>query len=129
MIRSATRSRQPACQAWSRDKLLRESTIALGQAIDLSTLKSYGSALNSYLAFVRMHDLLVDPTPDTLSFTRFTCVTTFHRILSLLIYLACAISLSHIFQTSVLSATLLLWNTLSKVANDSRELQQKEKGL
>ena len=68
MIRSATRSRQPARQAWSRDKLLRERAIALGQAIDTSTLKSYGSALNSYLAFVRMHDLPVDPTPDTLSF-------------------------------------------------------------
>ena len=68
MIRSATRSRQPARKAWSRDRLLRERAIALGQAIDKSTLKSYSSALNSYLNFVRIHDLPVEPTPDTLSF-------------------------------------------------------------
>ena len=68
MIRSATCSRQPARKAWSRDRLLREHAIALGQAIDKSTLKSYSSALNSYLNFVRIHDLPVEPTPDTLSF-------------------------------------------------------------
>jgi hypothetical protein len=68
MIRSSVRSRQPAREAWSRERLLRERAIALGQAIDTSTLKSYGSALNSYLTFVRIHDLPVDPTPDTISF-------------------------------------------------------------
>ena len=74
MIRSARRSRQPVREAWSRDKLVRERAIALGQAIDTSTLKSYSSALNSYLAFVRLHDFPVEPTPDTLSFyTVFMC--------------------------------------------------------
>ena len=68
MIRSSLKSRQPARVAWSRDKLLRERAIALGHAIDTSTLKSYSSALNSYLTFVRLHDLPVEPTPDTLSF-------------------------------------------------------------
>ena len=68
MIRSATRSRQPARRAWSREKLIRERSIALGEAIDKSTLKSYSSALNSYLSFVRLHNMPVDPTPDTLSF-------------------------------------------------------------
>ena len=68
MIRSSLKSRQPARVAWSRDKLLRERAIALGHAIDTSTLKSYSSALNSYLTFVRLHNLLVEPTPDTLSF-------------------------------------------------------------
>lgn len=68
MIQSLRRSRQPAREAWSRDKLLRERAIALGQAIDSSTLSSYSSALNSYLSFVRLHDLPVEPTPDTLSF-------------------------------------------------------------
>ena len=48
--------------------------IALGQAIDTSTLKSYSSTLNSYLAFVQLHDFPVEPTPDTLSFyTVFMC--------------------------------------------------------
>ena len=68
MIRSARRSRQPVREAWTRDRLVRERAIALGQAIDTSTLKSYSSALNSYLAFVRLHDFPVEPTPDTLSF-------------------------------------------------------------
>ena len=74
MIRSATRSRQPARTAWSREKLIRERSIALGEAIDQSTLKSYSSALNSYLCFVRLHNFPVEPTPDTLSFyTVFMC--------------------------------------------------------
>jgi hypothetical protein len=68
MIRSHVKSRQPARAAWSRDHLLRERAIALGLAIDTSTLKNYGSALNSYLTFVRLHDFPVEPTPDTLSF-------------------------------------------------------------
>ena len=68
MIQSHRPSRQPAREAWSHDRLLRERAIALGQAIDTSTLNSYSSALNSYLNFVRLHDLPVEPTPDTLSF-------------------------------------------------------------
>ena len=76
MIRSHIQSRQPARTAWSRDRLLRERAIALGQAIDTSTMKNYGSALNSYLTFVRIHDLPVEPTPDTLSF--FTVFMSHH---------------------------------------------------
>ena len=68
MIQSRVRSHQPACTAWSRDRLLRERAIALGQAIDTSTLKSYGSSLSSYLTFVHIHYLPVKPTPDTISF-------------------------------------------------------------
>ena len=76
MIHSQLPSRQPERTAWSRDKLLRERAIALGQAIDTSTLKNYSSALNSYLTFVRLHNLPVDPTPDTLSF--FTVFMSHH---------------------------------------------------
>ena len=68
MIQSGLRSRQPARTAWPRERLLRERAIALGLAIDHSTLKNYSSALNSYLSFVRIHDFPVEPTPDTLSF-------------------------------------------------------------
>ena len=68
MITSHIKSRQPSRTAWPRDRLLRERAIALGLAIDVSTLNSYGSALNSYLTFVRLHHLPVEPTPDTLSF-------------------------------------------------------------
>ena len=68
MIQSGLRSRQPARTAWPRECLLRERAIALGLAIDHSTLKNYSSALNSYLSFVQIHDFPVEPTPDTLSF-------------------------------------------------------------
>ena len=68
MITPTIPSRQPKRVAWSRERLQRERAIALGQAIDNSTWNTYGSALNSYLSFVRNHDFPVDPTPNTLSF-------------------------------------------------------------
>jgi hypothetical protein len=67
MIISHVRARQPTREPWTRERLVRERAIALGQAIDISTWKNYGSALNSYLSFVRMHNMSVEPTPDTLS--------------------------------------------------------------
>ena len=69
-------SRQPAREAWSREHLVHERAIALGNAMDSSTLKTYGSALNSYLSFVKNHDLPVEPTEDTLSF--FTVYMSHH---------------------------------------------------
>ena len=80
MIQSATRSRQRPRVAWSRDKLLRERAIALGQAIDTSTLKSYSSALNSYLSFIRMHDLSLNPHLTLCRSTQYTCVITLFPI-------------------------------------------------
>jgi hypothetical protein len=69
-----TRSKQPLRVAWSRERLIRERAIALGQAIDNSTERNYNSALNSYLEFIRLHDFPLQPTPDTLSFfTVFMC--------------------------------------------------------
>jgi hypothetical protein len=68
MIQSGVKSRQRRRVAWTRERLIRERSIAMGQSIDISTWKNYGSALNSYLSFVRMHDFPVEPTPDTLSF-------------------------------------------------------------
>ena len=52
----------------SRDRLLREWALTLGQAIDISTWKNYGSILNSYLTFVKLHNFLVKPTPNIISF-------------------------------------------------------------
>jgi hypothetical protein len=74
MIKSGVKSKQRPRVAWTRDRLLRERALALGHAIDTSTWKNYGSALNSYLTFVRIHNFPVEPTPDTLSFfTVFMC--------------------------------------------------------
>jgi hypothetical protein len=63
----AIRSRQPHREAWSKERLLHERAVALGNAIDRSTQKTYNSALNSYLNFVRLHDMPVDPNPESLS--------------------------------------------------------------
>ena len=61
-------ARQPSRQPWSREQLVCRWALALSNSIDLSTRKNYGSACNSYLTFVCLHDLLVEPTPETLSF-------------------------------------------------------------
>lgn len=74
MITSPIRARQPLRQAWTCERLLRECTIALGQAIDNSTWKNYRSALNSYLNFIKLHNFPLEPTPNTLSlFTVYMC--------------------------------------------------------
>jgi hypothetical protein len=62
------RTRQPHRAVWSRERLVHERAVALGNVIDKSTLSNYSSALNSYLNFVKLHDFPVDPTPETLSF-------------------------------------------------------------
>ena len=74
MIKSHVKSKQRARVAWTRERLLRERDLALGQSIDIVTWKNYGSALNSYLNFVRLHQFPVEPTPDILSF--FTVYTS-----------------------------------------------------
>jgi hypothetical protein len=68
MIRGTRKARQPVREVWSRERLVHERAIALGNALDRSTLSNYSSALNSYLNFVKLHDLAVEPTPETLSF-------------------------------------------------------------
>lgn len=50
------------------ETLLHERALALSNSVDISTSNSYGSALNSWLAFVHMHHFPVEPTSDTLSF-------------------------------------------------------------
>jgi len=67
MIPSSVHSRQPLRQPWTHECLFQEWAIALGQAIDNSTWKNYGSALNSYLNFVKMHNFPLEPTSETLS--------------------------------------------------------------
>ena len=68
MITGFRKARQPTREVWSRERLVHEQAIALGNVIDRSTLSNYSSALNSYLNFVKLHGLPVDPTPETLSF-------------------------------------------------------------
>ena len=61
-------SRQPRRKPWTLETFARERAIAITNSLDLSTRRSYSSALNSWIAFVNMHDFSIEPTPDTLSF-------------------------------------------------------------
>jgi hypothetical protein len=45
-----------------------EHAITLGHSIELSTMHAYNSHLQSYLSFCKIHDIPIEPTPDTLSF-------------------------------------------------------------
>src|ERR1700683_4785986 len=68
MIHITSTSRQPVRQPWTLERLNHERSILLGMAIDQSTATSYTSALNSYLTFCKIHQIPVDPTPETLSY-------------------------------------------------------------
>jgi hypothetical protein len=68
MICGSRRPRQPVRDVWTKERLVHERAIALGNILDKSTISNYNSALNSYLNFVKMHDFPVEPTPETLSF-------------------------------------------------------------
>jgi hypothetical protein len=61
-------SRQPVCLPWTTDHLIYERSILLGMAIDTSTASTYTSATNSYLAFCKLHNMPINPTPKTLSY-------------------------------------------------------------
>ncbi len=60
--------RQPSRLPWLMDRLLRERAIALGNTIEPTMLRTYNSALTSYLTFICAHNLPTSPTKDTLSF-------------------------------------------------------------
>jgi hypothetical protein len=56
------------------EQLLHTRSVTLSYTLDTSTHKNYGSALNSYLTFIHLHQLPIDPTDDTLSlFVTYMC--------------------------------------------------------
>ncbi len=61
-------SRQKAREPWTLEKLYHERCLALGSAIDTSTLGPYNSALNSYITFCKIHNFPIQPTVDTMSY-------------------------------------------------------------
>ena len=61
-------SNQPIRQCWMLTKLAQAHAMALANSVDLSTQHSYGSALNSWLAFVDLHEFPFEPTLETLSY-------------------------------------------------------------
>src|SRR5882762_4671164 len=68
MIHITASSKQPVRRAWTMDRLIYERSILLGMAIDSTTANTYSSATNSYLAFCKLHNFPIDPTPETLSY-------------------------------------------------------------
>ena len=68
MFQVSATSRQPRREAWTMNRLINERSISLGYSLDSSSFGAYTSALNSYITFCDLHNLPVDPTPDTLSF-------------------------------------------------------------
>jgi hypothetical protein len=65
---SLSGSRQPTRVAWSLERLQHERAIALGFALEPSSIASYSSALHSYINFCRIHQFPIEPSSDTLSF-------------------------------------------------------------
>ena len=61
-------SRQPVRQPWTLKELAQGRALALANSVDKTTLQTYKSALNSWLAFVEIHHFPFEPTIDTLSF-------------------------------------------------------------
>ena len=53
---------------WSHERLIHERSVVLGCALDSSSVATYSSALNSYLAFCHDHNLPIELTVDTLTF-------------------------------------------------------------
>jgi hypothetical protein len=68
MNHSSVKSRQPKRTAWPIERLIHERSIALGFAIDNTSAQTYGSAVNSYIEFCRLHNFSVEPTIDTFTF-------------------------------------------------------------
>ena len=68
MISISHGSRQPQREPWSLDRLTHEWSIALRLSIDNSSHLTYTSTLNSYLTFCKIHDFLIEPTQQMLSF-------------------------------------------------------------
>ena len=50
------------------DHLIHQCSILLGMVIDNSTANKYSLALNSYLTFCNLHNIPIEPTPETLQF-------------------------------------------------------------
>ncbi len=67
-LQAGVRVRQPKRAAWTIDHLRSQRAIYLSNCLDASTKTTYQSGLNSYLAFCSLHNLDIEPSPDTLSF-------------------------------------------------------------
>ena len=68
MMKKPVASNQPVRQCWTLTELAQAHVMALANSVDLSTQQSYGSALNSWLAFVTLHEFPFEPTLETLSY-------------------------------------------------------------
>jgi len=68
MFLTPTKFRQPHWVAWSHKHFFCECAITLSHTLDNSTKTTYSSHLQSYLTFCKLHDFVLKPTANTLSF-------------------------------------------------------------
>ena len=61
-------SKQPCRPRWTVPELARGKAMALANSVEASTKQAYGSALNSWLAFVELHHFPFEPNLETLSY-------------------------------------------------------------
>ena len=68
MFKISAMSRQPKREAWTMEHLVIECFISLKYLLDVSSIGTYTSTLNSYLTFCNLHHFSVKQTQDMLSF-------------------------------------------------------------
>nr|GAT47557.1 predicted protein [Mycena chlorophos] len=59
---------QPARPPWTIEQLDSALAVALNASIDISSAHTYGSALNSWIEFCRIHNFDTEPTEKTLAY-------------------------------------------------------------
>ena len=67
LIQQTCGSRKPQRVAWSSECFAYKCSLVLGQSIVTNMWTSYGSALNSYLDFIHLHNFDPEPTTNILS--------------------------------------------------------------
>ena len=61
-------ARQCIREPWSLEHLKEWQAWVIGGSLEQAMTKAYASAFLSYTTFCKQHHLLIEPTPDTLSF-------------------------------------------------------------
>src|SRR5882724_11758505 len=72
---TSAKSRQPHRLAWSCEQIYHEHVIALGYALDSSTIQTYNFHLQSYLSFCKLHSSHLTHPLIPLVFSSFSWLT------------------------------------------------------
>lgn len=81
MLNLSANSRQSHTDPWSLERLLYERAIAMGMALEASSISSHNSHLNSYLTFCRIHNRPLNLQWILYHSTRFSPLLSYNPIL------------------------------------------------